>query len=167
MNNHVGKKPRKLTSVLGQVIYIGLHRAGKSVRKVFQMMVIELRTVQRTIAPWKNDCELQSFSGNSGRTKTLNARDRRSLKRLVKANRRKSVQQLTSSMFNESSKKISARTMLRELNKMGLRSCVSTRKPEFDKLFDRVVYIYIYMYIGLCVDVCVCACIINIHDLLQ
>ena len=55
-------------------------------------------------------------------------RNRRSLKRLVKANHRKSVQQLTS-MFNEDHKKISARTMLRELKEMSLKSFVSTRKP--------------------------------------
>ena len=79
-------------------------------------------------------------SGNGGRTKILNTRDRRSIKRLVKANRRKSVQQLTS-MFNEGPKKISAWTMRRELKEMGLKSCISTRKPGCDKLFGWVVYI--------------------------
>ena len=92
------------------------------------MIAIGLRTVQRTIVKWKKDGKVQSFSGNSDRAKILNTRDRRSLKRLVKTNRRKSVQQLTR-MYNESPKKISARTVRRELKAMGLRSCVSTRKP--------------------------------------
>ena len=77
--------------------------------------------MQRTIAQWK---KVQLFSGNSGRAKFLNTRDRRSLKRLVNANRRKSVQHF--SMFNDGPEKISARTMRRELKEIGLRSLGAT-----------------------------------------
>ena len=66
--------------------------------------------------------------GNGGRAKILNTHDRRSLKRLVKSNRRKRVQQLTS-IFNEGPKNTFARTISRVLNEMGLRSCVSTMEP--------------------------------------
>ena len=128
MNNHEGKKPTKRTSVFDKEQVIGLHRAGKFARKVSQIMAIGLRIVQRTITQWKKDGEVKSFSGNSGRAKMMNILDRRSLKRLVKVNRRKSVQQLTS-MFNEGPKKISTRTIRRELKEMGLRCSVSTRKP--------------------------------------
>ena len=79
--------------------------------------------MQRTIVQWKKD-EVQSFSGNSDRAKILITRD----KRLVKANREKCVQQLTT-MFDESPKKICARTMRRELKEVGLRGRVSTSKP--------------------------------------
>ena len=74
------------------------------------MMAIGLRTVQRIIVQWKKDGEVQSFCGDSGKAKILNTRERRSMKRLVKANRRKNVQQLTS-MFNEGPWKIYASTM--------------------------------------------------------
>ena len=104
------------------------------------MMATGLRTVQRTIYQWKKDGEVQSFSGNTGRNKIPNTRDRRSLKRLVKANRWESVQQLTN-MFNDSPTKISARTMRQELKEMSLNSCVSTRNPGCDKDFGWVVYI--------------------------
>ena len=57
-------------------------------------------TVQKTIVQWKKYGEVQSFSGNSGRAKMLYIRDRHSLNRLVKANRRRNAQQPTS-MFNE------------------------------------------------------------------
>ena len=77
-------------------------------------------SLDRTIARWKDDGEMQSFSGNSDRPTILNTSDGRSLKRLIKVNWRKSVQQLTS-MFNEGPKKISAGTMLRELKEMGIR----------------------------------------------
>ena len=69
----------------------------------------------------ERDGEVPSFSGNSGRAEILNTRDRRSLKRLVKSNRRMSVQQLTS-MFHEGHKKISACIMHRKLKEIGLRS---------------------------------------------
>ena len=93
------------------------------------MTAIGVRTVQRTIAQWKKDRKVQYFSGDIGVAKILNTRDRRSLKRLVKSNRRKSVQQLTS-MFNEACyQKISPRTMNRQLKEIGLRNCVATRKP--------------------------------------
>ena len=141
MNNHAGTKTTKRTSVFDKRQVIGLHRAGKYAGEVPRMMSIGYRTVQRTIVQWKKYGKVQSYSGNSGRAKILNTRYRHSLKRLVKANRQKSAQQLTS-MFNEGPKKMSAQTMRRELKEMGLRSCVSTRKPGCDKLFGRVVYNY-------------------------
>ena len=113
-----------------------MHRAGKYAREVSQMMAIGLRTAKDNCSV-ENNCEVQLFSGNSSRAKVLSTRDRRSLKRFVKANQRKSVQQLTT-MFNEGPKKISARIMQRELKEMGLRSCVPTRKPGCDKLFGLV-----------------------------
>ena len=127
MNNHAGKKPTKRTSVFDKGPVIGLHRAGKYAREESQLIAIGLRTVQRTITQWKKDGEVQSFSGNSDIAKIPNNRDRRSLKRLVEANWRKSVQQLIN-MFNEGSKKISAHTMRRELKEIG--AC--------DKCFGRV-----------------------------
>ena len=90
----------------------------------------------------ENDGAVQSFNGDSDRAKILNTSHGCSLKRLVTANRLKSVQQLTS-IYNEGAKKISAVTMRRELKEMGLRNRVATRKPGCDKHFGRVVYIYI------------------------
>ena len=77
---------------------------------------------------------MQLFSGNSGRAKILNTHDRRSLKRLVKSNRRKSVQQLTS-MFNEGAKKISARTMRRELKEKGFKELRLHQEPRVRQAF--------------------------------
>ena len=59
------------------------------------MTALGLRTVKRIIAKWEKDGEVQSYSGNSGKAKILNARDGLSLKRLLKGNRWKSVYQLT------------------------------------------------------------------------
>ena len=91
---------------------------------------------EQLLSAKNKDGEVQLFSG---RAKISNTRDRRSLQRLVKENRRKSVQHLTS-MFNEGPKKISDSTMRKKLKEMCLRSCVSTGKPECDSFFDRVVY---------------------------
>lgn len=78
MNNHVGKK---LQTIFDKGQVTGLVRPGKSTREASQMMV------QRTIAQWKINGEVQSLSGNSGKAKILNTRDRRFLKQLVNANR--------------------------------------------------------------------------------
>ena len=53
VNNHAEKKLMQRTSVFDKGQVIGLQRAGKSTRKVSQMMAIGLRTVQRTNAQWK------------------------------------------------------------------------------------------------------------------
>ena len=58
VNNHAGKKPTKRTSVFKKEQVIGLHRGGKSARKVPQKMATGLRTVHRTIAQWKKDGEM-------------------------------------------------------------------------------------------------------------
>ena len=140
MINHVEKKTTKRTSVFDKGQVIDSHRAGKFAREVSQMMAIGFRTVQRTIAQWKKYVKVQLFNDNSGRAKIPNTRDRRFWKRLEKVNRPKSIQLLTS-MFNEDPKKISVRTMRRELKKMVL----GVASPQgahagCDKLFGRVVY---------------------------
>ena len=89
--------------------------------------------MQKTISQWKKYGEAQSC-----RVKILNTCDRQ----LVKTNRRKNIQQLTS-MFNEDPKKISARTMCRELKEMGITSCVSTRKRVRQTFWPGSVYISI------------------------
>ena len=83
------KSLQKQTSVFDRGQVLGLHCAGKSTKETSEMTAIGVRTVQKTIAQWKKD-----------RKKIRKTRDRRSLKRLVKSNWRKSVQQLTI-MFNE------------------------------------------------------------------
>ena len=106
---------------------IGLHGADKTTREINEETGVGCRTIQRTIAYWKQYGEPSSTRGNCGRGKILNERDRRSLKRLVKKNRRSSVQMITSE-FNEGTKKVSPRTIRRELKNMHLRKCKSTKK---------------------------------------
>ncbi|MEQ2213567.1 hypothetical protein XENOCAPTIV_017087 [Xenoophorus captivus] len=60
--------------------------------------------------------------------KILNDCDQRSIKHLVKSNRRKTTVELQA-MFNRKSKSISPHTMRRELKGLGLNSCVALRKP--------------------------------------
>ena len=107
---------------------IGLHGADKTTREINEETGVGCRTIQRTIAYWKQYGEPSSSRGNCGRGKILNERDRRSLKRLVKKNRRSSVQMITSE-FNEGMKKVSPRTIRRELKNTHLRKCKSTKKP--------------------------------------
>lgn len=57
----------------------------------------------------------------------MSDRDQRSLTRLVKSNRKKTIE--LTALFNGESKSISTHTMRRELKGLGLYSCVASGKP--------------------------------------
>ena len=98
---------------------IGFHQSGKSTREFSTETGINVRTIQRTIACWKQVGEPSSSRAKCGRRSILNDRDWSSLKRLVKKNVRSSTQMLTSE-FSEGPKKVSPKTVSRELKKMHL-----------------------------------------------
>ena len=74
----------------GQII--GMHQAEKASKEIAETTKIGLRTVQRIIKNWKDSGDPLHSRKKYGRKKILNDRDRRSLKRLVKSNRRKTTQ---------------------------------------------------------------------------
>ena len=53
---------------------IGLHGAGKTTREINEETGVGCRTIQRTIAYWKQYGEPSSSRGNCGRGKILNER---------------------------------------------------------------------------------------------
>uniref|UniRef100_A0A8C9RQZ3 Transposase Tc1-like domain-containing protein n=1 Tax=Scleropages formosus TaxID=113540 RepID=A0A8C9RQZ3_SCLFO len=106
----------------GQII--GLHQAKKTTKEIAETT----KTFQSIIKTWKDSGEPSSSRKKCGLKKILNDRDWRSLKRLVKSNRKKRTVELTV-MFNSESKSISTHTMQRELKGVGLSSCVALRKP--------------------------------------
>ncbi|GBN12809.1 hypothetical protein AVEN_253845-1 [Araneus ventricosus] len=69
--------------------------------------------------------------------KLLSSRDRRSLKRLVKKNRKKLKTLELTAMFNTGHKGLSTRTMRRELKGMGLNNCRLTRKTLVSTINNR------------------------------
>ena len=107
---------------------IGFHQSWKSTREISTETGLNVRTIQRTIACCKQDGELSSSRAKCGRFSILNDRDRRSLKRLVKKNRRSSTQMLTSE-FSEGPQQVSPRSVRRESKNMRLSKYKSTRKP--------------------------------------
>ena len=91
------------------------------------MAGITVRTIRRIIVRWKKDGEPSTTRANCGRHNILDDRDRHSLKRLVKRNRRSSTQLLTSE-FCEGQKRVYQKAGYRELKKIHLSKCKSTRK---------------------------------------
>ncbi|KAK1796679.1 hypothetical protein P4O66_009702, partial [Electrophorus voltai] len=81
----------------GQII--GMHQVEKTSMEIAETTKIGLRTVQRIIKKWKDSGETSSSRKESGLKKILNDRDRRSLKRVVKSNHRKTTIELRD-MFN-------------------------------------------------------------------
>ncbi|GBL85901.1 Transposable element Tcb1 transposase [Araneus ventricosus] len=107
---------------------IGLHQSKKTTKEVAEITGIGLRSVQRIFKTWKDSGEPPTSRNKCGRKKLLNSRDRRSLKRPVKKNRKKSYLELTA-ILNMGHKGTSTRTMQREFKGMELNSCGPTRKP--------------------------------------
>ncbi|MEQ2222275.1 hypothetical protein ILYODFUR_024466 [Ilyodon furcidens] len=81
--SHGGRKDVSLFEK-GQII--GMHHAEKTSKEIAETTKIGLRTVQRIIKNWKDTGDPLSSKKKSGRKKTLNDHDRRSLKCLVKSN---------------------------------------------------------------------------------
>ena len=118
----------------GQIV--GLYQSGTKCKEITAISGVALRTVQRIIKRWKDGGEATCSRTRCGRKSILDERDRRSLKRLVKKNRRKSTVELTA-LYNQGGKTISQRTMRRELQTAGLRSCVAKRKPHVSAINRR------------------------------
>ena len=73
----------------GQII--GMHQAEKTSKEIAETTKIGLRTVQRIIKNCKTCGEPSSSREKCGQKKILTDCDRRSLKLLVKSNRRKTT----------------------------------------------------------------------------
>ncbi|GBL97123.1 hypothetical protein AVEN_144575-1 [Araneus ventricosus] len=86
------------------------------------------RSTQSIIKTWKDSGQPSTFRTKCGRKKFSRSRERRSLKRLLKRNRKTSTLELTA-IFNTGHRGISTRPMRRELKGMELNSCRATRKP--------------------------------------
>ena len=96
----------------GQII--GMYQAEKISKMTAETTNIGLRIVQCIIKNWKDSGEPSSLNKKCGQNTIPIDRDCRSLKRLVKSNRRKTRVDLRA-MFNSESRSISTRTMRREL----------------------------------------------------
>lgn len=110
----------------GQII--GMHQAEKTSKEIAEAAKIGLRTVQRIIKNWKDSGDPSTSRKKCGRKKIPNDRDRRSLKRLVRSNQRKTTVELRAK-FRSGRKSVSTRTMRRELTGLRLNSCAALRKP--------------------------------------
>ena len=106
---------------------IGMHQAEKTSNEIAETSKIGLRTGQRITKNWKDSGEPLFLRKKCGE-KILIDRDQRSLKGLVKSNRRKTTVELRA-MFDSESKSISTLRMQRELKGLGLNTCVALRNP--------------------------------------
>ncbi|GBN21011.1 hypothetical protein AVEN_37404-1 [Araneus ventricosus] len=97
---------------------IGLHQSMKTTKEIAEITGIGLRSVQSIIKTWEDIGEPSISRNKCDRIKLSSSRDRRSLKRMVKKNRKKSTLELTA-MFNTGPRGISTRTMRRELKRNG------------------------------------------------
>ena len=131
LNNHVKRHipwSWKDVSLFEKGQIIGMHQAEKTSKEIAETAKIGLRAVQRIIKNWRDSGKPLSSRKKCGRKNILIERDRRSLKCLVKTNRRKTTAELRA-MFNSESKSISTCTVWKELKGLWLSRCVALRKP--------------------------------------
>ena len=106
---------------------IGMSQSGKSVREISTATSFPKSTVLDTIKRYKKTVTTNTAK-RSGRPTILNDRDKRSLNRIVKNNRQKSLFSITN-IFSCNISSISSRTVQRELHAMGYYGRAAIRNP--------------------------------------
>lgn len=111
---------------------IGAHRFGHSVREISEKFQIPRSTVSDVIVKWKRDGVIICQPRPSKPTK-LTDRDRRSLKRVVKSNRKDSLEKLAEMFRSSTSSDASDRTVRREIVQLGFHGRAAAHKPNITR----------------------------------
>ena len=107
---------------------IGAHRFGHSIRAISDKFQIPQSTVGDVVLKWKREgvIKLQSRPGNP---KIMSDRYRRSLRRVVKANRQMSMDTVATNFRAASGSVASTRTIRQELIALGFHGRAAAHKP--------------------------------------
>ncbi|GFU66833.1 transposable element Tcb1 transposase [Trichonephila clavipes] len=117
-----------VSSVNGQIIH---HDCGKGYRYKFDMQinsetgtgpVCEHAAVVKVYRAWQNGTVQNQGRGKCGAPRAIDDRGERRLRRCVRADRRATVEQLTTKMNQGATKSVSQTTIQRTLLRLGLRS---------------------------------------------
>lgn len=112
--------PNKEISQFTRAQVVSLFEAGKSLRKIASVVGnIPVSAVGKIIVKWKLTGSTKVIS-TSGRSTLLNARVLRSLKRVVRTNRRVSTSVLTSKVAKSIPRPVSTQCVRRGLKQIGL-----------------------------------------------
>ncbi|GFX09773.1 uncharacterized protein TNCV_653721 [Trichonephila clavipes] len=106
---------------------VGYHRCGKSVNEIADILQKFKSTASDVIMKWKR-LGSETAEKQTGRPKILGECSRRTLKRVVKKNRKSSLVEITQEFQSSSRISASSRTVRRELKNLGLHGRAATLK---------------------------------------
>ena len=108
---------------------LGLRLAGDSMSEISKKLKISKGAVYNTIKRYENCDGVQSAS-RSGRPKTLNEDDQKTLEKIINQNNRNSLDQIreTFSVVVVTGKEVSTRTIRRNLHELGIHSRIAAVK---------------------------------------
>nr|XP_042905039.1 uncharacterized protein LOC122270693 [Parasteatoda tepidariorum] len=107
---------------------IGAHRFGHSISAISDKFQIPRSTVGDVVLKWEREGVIKPQS-RPGKPKIMSDRDRRSLRRVVKANRQMSLDTVATNFRAASGSVASARTIRRELIAQGFHGRAAAHKP--------------------------------------
>ena len=126
----MGSKRQIVTDV--KKIIINLHNKGLSCRKISEKVFVKKSAIATIIKTWK---AMKSFANKPrcGRPKATTSATDRLIRRKALQDRGISSSTIASEVFSELGVKVSACTIRRRLNKMGLKGQTARKKPWLSK----------------------------------
>ncbi|GFU91726.1 transposable element Tc1 transposase [Trichonephila clavipes] len=109
-----------------RVRYVGCHLYGKSVHEIADILKKPKSTVSDVIVKRRGS---ETADKRTGRPKVLGERSRRTLKRVVKQNRKSSLVEISQEFQCLSGISVSSKTIRRELKNLGFHGREATHKP--------------------------------------
>ncbi|GFW53949.1 transposable element Tcb2 transposase [Trichonephila clavipes] len=107
---------------------VGCHLCGKSVREIADIQQKPKSTVSNVIVQWKRRGS-ETAEKRTGRPKILGERSRRTLKRVVKQNRKSFLVEISQEFQSSSGISVSSRTVCRALKNLGFHVRAAAHKP--------------------------------------
>ncbi|GFX34504.1 transposable element Tc1 transposase [Trichonephila clavipes] len=107
---------------------VGCHLCGKSVREIADILLKPKLSVSDVIVKWKRRGSETAETLN-GRPKIFGKRSRRTLKRVVKQNRKSSLVEISQEFQSSSGISVSSRAVRQELRNLGFYGRVAAHKP--------------------------------------
>ncbi|GFW18026.1 regulator of chromosome condensation 2 [Trichonephila clavipes] len=120
----------KELSELDRGSIVGCHLCVKSIREIADILQKPKSTVSDVIVKWKRRGS-ETAEKRTGRPKILGERSRRTLKRVVKQNRKSSLVEISQEFQSLSGISVSSWTVHRELKNFGFHGRAAAVKPNF------------------------------------
>ena len=115
----------------GQIV--GARMAGASVTETARMLSVARGTVSKVMNAFKREGKTSSEKHKSGRKMKMSERARRTLKRIVREDRKTTAPKITAELNKHLQDPVSTKTVRRELHKSGFHGRAGIRKPLLSK----------------------------------